>query len=42
MSINVEAILDDLFANEINAEISWLWGSGTVGLMGGFAVVGST
>ena len=23
--INVEAILDDLFASEINAEISWLW-----------------
>jgi hypothetical protein len=23
--IDVEAILDDLFASEINAEISWLW-----------------
>jgi hypothetical protein len=25
MSINVEEILDDLFASEINVEISWLW-----------------
>jgi len=23
--VEVEAILDDLFASEINAEISWLW-----------------
>ena len=29
--INVEAILDDLFASEINAEISWLWFGRTEG-----------
>jgi hypothetical protein len=26
--INVEAILDDLYASEINVEISWLWDGG--------------
>jgi hypothetical protein len=26
--INVEAILDDLYASEINIEISWLWDGG--------------
>ena len=28
MSINVEAILDDLYSNEINVSISWLWDDG--------------
>jgi hypothetical protein len=28
MSINVEAILDDLYASEINVSISWLWDDG--------------
>jgi hypothetical protein len=28
MSINVEQILDDLYASEINVEISWLWDGG--------------
>ena len=28
MSINVEAILDDLYASEINVQISWLWDGG--------------
>jgi hypothetical protein len=27
-TINVEAILDDLYASEINAEIAWLWDGG--------------
>ena len=31
MTINVEEILDDLYANEINAEISWLWYGGIGG-----------
>ena len=31
MSINVEEILDDLYASEINAEISWLWYGGIGG-----------
>ena len=26
--INVEAILDHLYASEINVEISWSWGGG--------------
>ena len=26
--INVEAILDDLYASEINVSISWLWDDG--------------
>ena len=26
--INVEAILDDLYATEINVEISWIWDGG--------------
>ena len=26
--INVEAVLDDLYASEINVEISWLWDGG--------------
>lgn len=26
--ISVEAILDDLYASEINVEISWLWDGG--------------
>ena len=26
--IDVEAILDDLYASEINAQISWLWDGG--------------
>ena len=26
--IDVEAILDDLYASEINVEISWLWDGG--------------
>jgi hypothetical protein len=29
--INVEAILDDLFASEVNAEISWFWFGGIDG-----------
>jgi hypothetical protein len=28
MSVNVEEILDDLYASEINVEISWLWDGG--------------
>ena len=28
MSINVEEILDDLYASEINVKISWLWDGG--------------
>jgi hypothetical protein len=28
MTINVEAILDDLYASEINVQISWLWDGG--------------
>ena len=28
MSINVEEILDDLYASEINVEISWYWDGG--------------
>jgi hypothetical protein len=27
-TINVEAILDDLYASEINVEIAWLWDGG--------------
>ena len=26
--IDVEAILDDLYASEINVDISWLWDGG--------------
>ena len=26
--VNVDAILDDLYASEINVEISWLWDGG--------------
>jgi hypothetical protein len=29
-SLDMEAILDDLYASEINASISWLWDGGIV------------
>jgi hypothetical protein len=32
--INVEAILDDLYASEINVKISWLWDGGIDVMLG--------
>ena len=32
--LDIEAILDDLYANEINASISWVWDGGFHAVLG--------
>jgi hypothetical protein len=33
-SLDIEAVINDLYASEINASISWIWGGGFYAVLG--------